>query len=217
MGSALYAGRRGVCLGLFARVLAQHGASRLTVPTIVTCSSPRSVTRWHFNKFAAASGRIGMLVTKNIWQTVCRVVDLGAGVVVACVVVAWGAAAQAPSQSGGSDQPLPALIRSVKGPDLFREYCAPCHGVEARGNGPVASALKVKVADLTILAKKNGGTFPASQVRKTIVGDDAVQAHGSREMPVWGPIFHQVEEDVDRGNVRIDNLVKYIASIQAAK
>jgi hypothetical protein len=48
-----------------------------------------------------------------------------------------------------------------------------------------------------------------------ILGDDPVVAHGPREMPVWGPVFHQVEEDVDRGNVRIDNLVKYLASIQA--
>ncbi|HXW61675.1 MAG TPA: c-type cytochrome [Candidatus Acidoferrales bacterium] len=151
------------------------------------------------------------------WRTGRRIAALVSGVVVACAAVAWGATAQVPSQSGSSDQALPALIRSVKGPDLFREYCAPCHGLDARGNGPAASALKVKVADLTILAKKNGGTFPAAQVRKTIVGDDVVTAHGSREMPVWGPIFHQVEQDVDRGNVRIENLVNYIASIQAPK
>jgi folate-dependent phosphoribosylglycinamide formyltransferase PurN len=41
-----------------------------------------------------------------------------------------------------------------------------------------------------------------------------IASHGSREMPVWGPIFHQVEEDVDRGNVRVENLVTYLESIQ---
>ena len=125
------------------------------------------------------------------------------------------ARAQAPSKPAVSGQePLP-LIRSLKGGDLFRAYCASCHGADAKGNGPAAAALKAKVPDLTLLARRNGGTYPATEVRKMILGDNTVVAHGSREMPVWGPIFHQVEEDVDRGNVRIDNLVKYLASIQA--
>jgi mono/diheme cytochrome c family protein len=98
----------------------------------------------------------------------------------------------------------------------FRAYCASCHGVDAKGNGPAAAALKVKVPDLTLLATRNGGTFPATLVRKVILGDNTVVAHGSREMPVWGPIFHQVEEDVDRGNVRIANLVQYLASTSSA-
>jgi mono/diheme cytochrome c family protein len=106
------------------------------------------------------------------------------------------------------------LIRSLKGSDLFRAYCVPCHGVAGKGGGPAAPALKAKVPDLTILAKKNGGVFPAERVRKTITGEDVIASHGSREMPIWGPIFHQVEEDVDRGNVRIENLVKYLESIQ---
>lgn len=114
-------------------------------------------------------------------------------------------------------QELPPLIRSVKGPDLFRAYCASCHGVNARGNGPAAPALKVKVPDLTVLAKNNGGRFPEDRVRKTIMGDDAIAAHGSREMPIWGPVFHQIEEDVDRGPVRLANLVQYLKSIQSVK
>jgi hypothetical protein len=70
--------------------------------------------------------------------------------------------------------------------------------------------LKAKVPDLTVWAKKNDGVFPAERVRKTITGEDEIASHGSREMPIGGPIFHQVEEDVDRGNVRIENLVKSI-------
>jgi len=107
------------------------------------------------------------------------------------------------------------LIFSVRGPDLFRAHCAPCHGSEGKGNGPAASALKTRPADLTVLAKNNGGKFPTERIQKFISGDaPSMLSHGSREMPVWGPIFHQVEEDQDFGNVRLQNLVKYLMSIQ---
>jgi hypothetical protein len=69
------------------------------------------------------------------------------------------------------------------------------------------------VPDLTLLSTKRGGRFPDEYVRRTIMGDDAMTAHGSREMPVWRPIFHQIEADVDRGNVRLENLVMYLDSI----
>jgi len=107
------------------------------------------------------------------------------------------------------------LIYSVKGPDLYRAHCAACHGSEGKGNGPVASDLKTKPADLTVLAKNNGGKFPAERVQKFISGDEpSMISHGSREMPIWGPIFHQIEEDQDLGNVRLQNLIKYLEAIQ---
>lgn len=107
------------------------------------------------------------------------------------------------------------LIYSVRGPDLFRAHCAACHGPDGKGNGPAAVALKTKPADLTILAKNNGGKFPTERVQKFISGDDPpLLSHGSREMPVWGPIFHQIEEDQDFGNVRLQNLIKYLLTIQ---
>jgi mono/diheme cytochrome c family protein len=110
----------------------------------------------------------------------------------------------------------PQLIRSVEGPDLFRAYCAPCHGLDARGAGPAAPALKAKVPDLTLLARNNRGQFPAARVRQMIAGDKLVAAHGSREMPIWGPIFHKVEADMDWGNVRLSSLVEYLQSIQTS-
>ncbi len=106
---------------------------------------------------------------------------------------------------------LETLIYSVKGPDLFRVHCAACHGEDGRGRGPLASVLKTKVPDLTVLAS---GDFPTALVRKIIVGEDVLISHGSREMPIWGPIFHQIESDQDWGNVRLENLVKYLQSIQ---
>lgn len=114
------------------------------------------------------------------------------------------------------EQQSPPLIRSVEGPDLFRAYCTPCHGSDAKGAGPAAPALKAKVPDLTLLASNNRGEFPATRVRQTIMGDKVVAAHGSREMPIWGPVFHQVEADMDWGNVRLSSLVKYLESIQTS-
>lgn len=106
------------------------------------------------------------------------------------------------------------LIPSLKGTDLFRAYCAPCHGEDGKGNGPVAPALNAKPADLTSIAERNGGVFPVKRVRSLIAGDDLVMAHGSREMPIWGPIFHQVEWDQDYGEIRLQNITKYLESIQ---
>jgi mono/diheme cytochrome c family protein len=113
-----------------------------------------------------------------------------------------------------AEQQFTRLIRPIEGPELFRAYCAPCHGLDAKGAGPGASALKAKVPDLTLLATNNRGQFPAVQVRQMISGDKIVAAHGSREMPLWGPIFHQVESDMDWGNVRLENIMKYLGSIQ---
>jgi mono/diheme cytochrome c family protein len=130
-------------------------------------------------------------------------------------VVAPGIGTQAQKAPDAREQSTP-LIPSVIGPDLFRAYCASCHGVDARGKGPAAPALKTSVPDLTLLSKRNLGRFPTDHVREVIIGGQVV-AHGSREMPVWGPILHQVEGDQDWGNVRVDNLVKYLASIQSVQ
>jgi mono/diheme cytochrome c family protein len=113
-----------------------------------------------------------------------------------------------------TDKQLQRLIVSLKGPDLFRAYCASCHGQDAKGDGPAAAALNSKVPDLTTIAHRNGGVFPEKRVTSIIVGDETVIAHGSREMPVWGPIFHQIEEDRDYGNIRMKNLLEYLRSIQ---
>ena len=71
----------------------------------------------------------------------------------------------------------------------FQSGCAPCHGVEAKGNGPVGKELKTHPADLTILAKKNNGVFPFNRVYQIIDGRDALSSHGTREMPIWGYRF----------------------------
>jgi mono/diheme cytochrome c family protein len=128
------------------------------------------------------------------------------------LVSAAGAAAQT---KPAAEKQYEQLIFSVRGPDLYRAHCAACHGPEGKGNGPVGAALKTKPADLTMLAKNNGGKFPTQRIQKFISGDDpSLLSHGTREMPVWGPIFHQIEEDQDFGKVRLQNLIKYLETIQ---
>ena len=107
-------------------------------------------------------------------------------------------------------------IRPVDGASIFRNYCAACHGLDGRGNGPVSKVLKREVPDLTRLSHRNGGAFPAIHVRTTIMfgADDLLPAHGSKAMPIWGPIFHEIEFDQDLGNVRLENVTKYLESIQ---
>ena len=107
------------------------------------------------------------------------------------------------------------LIESLKGSELFRAYCAACHGTDAKGAGPAASSLKAKVPDLTRIAQRRGGNFPAQQIEKIITGEETVTAaHGSREMPVWGPFFGQIQRDQDLGKVRTRNLAGYLESLQ---
>jgi mono/diheme cytochrome c family protein len=107
------------------------------------------------------------------------------------------------------------LIESLDGPDLYRAYCASCHGADAKGNGPVASSLNSKPADLTRISARNSGQFPLLKIQQIIGGQAAVVvSHGNREMPVWGPIFSQVARDQDFGNLRIYNLAKYLESLQ---
>lgn len=105
----------------------------------------------------------------------------------------------------------------ASGKEMFQAYCAVCHGVDGRGNGPAASALKKAPANLAELTQRNDGKFPELKVIATINGDATVAAHGSRDMPIWGPLFastisHGSQSDVQ---MRVSNLTAYIKSLQA--
>jgi mono/diheme cytochrome c family protein len=114
---------------------------------------------------------------------------------------------------GADEQPL---IVSIRGSDLYRTYCASCHGEDAKGRGPMAVWLNVPPADLTRIAARNAGRFPLERVDRIISGEEAaLRGHGTHGMPVWGSIFSQVTRDQDLGRVRIDNLARYLRDIQA--
>jgi mono/diheme cytochrome c family protein len=75
------------------------------------------------------------------------------------------------------------------GKSEFQSSCASCHGIDAKGDGPVSSQLKVPPPDLTMLAKKNNGVFPTNAAYEIIYGLKTIPAHGTREMPIWGYEF----------------------------
>jgi mono/diheme cytochrome c family protein len=137
----------------------------------------------------------------------------------ALIVLTYTVAAQDQTQSPPSKviQRVPVKQTSAaSGKEMFNNYCAVCHGTDGKGGGPAASALKVPPADLTQLAKNNGGKYPALKVTSAIRGDSDHPAHGSKEMPVWGSLFlnmsHGHEGEVQQ---RVANLSQYVESLQA--
>jgi mono/diheme cytochrome c family protein len=109
-----------------------------------------------------------------------------------------------------------ASTQSTPGAELFRTYCASCHGSSARGDGPLAASMSKKPANLTEIAKRNGGTFPTDMVFRTIDGRNPVKGHGGPDMPAWAEAFAKSREAGDQERVKlvIQSLVDYLDSIQ---
>jgi mono/diheme cytochrome c family protein len=134
-----------------------------------------------------------------------------------CLALGWSAVG-----AGSQTDPKPTVkreavqrIESVDGKQLFQDYCAVCHGADARGNGPAAVALKTPPPDLTTIAKRHG-KFSAKDVEEQITGTGRMAgAHGTREMPMWGPAFRAAHSNPDVAKLAVANLVKYLESIQA--
>lgn len=104
----------------------------------------------------------------------------------------------------------------ASGKEMYVNYCASCHGVAGKGDGPAAVALKTAPPDLTTLSRRNQGKFPSAHVAQAIKGDTATPAHGSKDMPVWGPVFSSLNKgDQALVQLRISNLTKYIEAMQA--
>lgn len=156
---------------------------------------------------------------RRIWMAPLALVLMGAG------LAAWlpdnrpgdgssdrgGAAGTAPAPA------QPAADRAAAGKLSYEVYCASCHGRSARGNGPVAEFLRIAPADLTRLAARHGGKFPADEVAAAIDGRQEVGTHGPSTMPVWGLSLSVSGRDLSReDDVReqIRDIVLYIESLQ---
>lgn len=126
-----------------------------------------------------------------------------------------------PLASLASEKPAPMQQGETPGDvgkTYFVNYCSACHGLDGRGNGPVAISLRTPPADLTRIAQRRGGKFPDAEIAAHIDGRTPVKAHGSREMPVWGRRFGEkfggdtMSEEFVRGHLLI--LIQYLKSIQ---
>ncbi len=134
--------------------------------------------------------------------------DLSPALVVALVLISEGGV-----RAWGQDKaPSP-----VFGSSPYRTYCAACHGAGAKGDGPLADGLRVRPPDLTLLAKRNGGTYPDEKVHRMIDGRKPVKGHGGPDMPVWGDAFRSSHDGYSEEQVKekIADIVEFLKSIQA--
>ena len=124
---------------------------------------------------------------------------------------------KAPAQNAPTIKHVPITKTSpTSGKEMYENYCAVCHGKDAKGGGPAAPALKTAPPDLTGLAKKSGGTYPSAHVAAVIRGQADLVSHGSKDMPVWGPLFSSISQGHQTEvQQRVSNLVAYIGSLQA--
>lgn len=132
-----------------------------------------------------------------------------------CILVLTVALALSVAQTKIEKTPAP-YTPPDSGKEMYKAYCASCHGLDGKGTGPAASAMKAPLPDLTQLSQKNGGKFPRDHVAAVIQGDSNSPSHGSADMPVWGPVFMKVSQH-QPGQVqqRLRNLSSYIETLQA--
>ena len=108
--------------------------------------------------------------------------------------------------------PRPSV--SIEGKVLFKQYCAVCHGIDAKGAGPAASALKQQPTDLTQISKRNQGKFPEDRMLRVLQGQERIVSHGTAEMPVWGTILYQMNSNLSTGQIQIHSLLRYVEGLQ---
>jgi hypothetical protein len=98
----------------------------------------------------------------------------------------------------------------------YRSYCATCHGKKGKGDGPLAKHLRIPPTDVTTISQRNDGKFPFDKMVKIIDGRQAVRAHGSPDMPVWGDVFLKSGSGGGEleAQAKISQLTHFVWSIQ---
>jgi len=113
------------------------------------------------------------------------------------------------------DRATSSAYNGIEGAKIFQYRCAMCHGVDGKGHGPDSVVLKHPTPDLTLISQRRGGRFPYQRVKDIIDGENTgLLLQGDREMPIWGPVFHEVESDQDWGEVRLNAVTRHVESIQ---
>jgi mono/diheme cytochrome c family protein len=137
--------------------------------------------------------------------------------ILVCFALVTSATAAFPQTSAGKPvvkQSTAPQTNVSSGPEMFKAYCAACHGPNAKGNGPAAASLKKAPSDLTLLAKNNGGKFPEDRFRELVERNAQVIEHGTLDMPLWGPVFRSLRGGDDGAKLRVYNLMKYVETLQ---
>ena len=131
------------------------------------------------------------------------------------VGVMWAALSAGATGAAAADQVR--INNASLGADLFRMYCASCHGTTARGDGPLAASMRRTPPNLTEITKRHKGAYPGELIYKIIDGRERVPGHGGPDMPVWGDAFMRTSDTSDANSVRyrIQALVDYLETIQA--
>jgi len=127
----------------------------------------------------------------------------------AAVLLAFAVTASAqPKVQQAPIKPTPASDAA----GMFQSYCAVCHGKDAKGSGPAATALTKAPADLTRISTRNNGTYPEVKVKRFIQGLDVIAAHGTRDMPMWGELFRALDQNT--AEIRVQALSDYLRGLQ---
>ena len=103
-------------------------------------------------------------------------------------------------------------VYPLHGEAMYNRYCASCHGLTGKGDGP-AAALSPPPTDLT----KADLSLP--ELMKVIDGRRTVRAHGTAAMPVWGEVFEQTTPDPGREHRQalrdVQAVAEYVQALQA--
>ncbi len=113
-------------------------------------------------------------------------------------------------------QAKPSRSSGMAGSQIYKSYCAVCHGQKGKGDGPLAADLRSKPPDLTLLAKGNGGEFPAEQIARIVDGRKPLEGHGGPDMPVWGDVFKNSDAGSDDEKIKqsIQSVVAFLERLQ---
>jgi mono/diheme cytochrome c family protein len=116
----------------------------------------------------------------------------------------------------GLPQAKPSPSSGRAGSRIYRVYCAVCHGKKGKGDGPLAEGLRSSPPDLTLIAKGNGGEFPAEKIARIVDGRKPLEGHGGADMPVWGDVFKKTGSGSDEEEVKqkIQSVVAFLERLQ---
>ncbi|MGA8152277.1 MAG: cytochrome c [Terriglobales bacterium] len=135
--------------------------------------------------------------------------SLAGFLILAATIAVWG------QEAGTNLKKFPiSQSNAASAQQMYKDYCAACHGVAGKGDGPVVEFLKVPPPDLTTMAKRNNGEFPAEHFAAVLRFGTESHPHGTSDMPIWGPLFRSRDMNKDLSKLTIYGLNSYVESMQ---